>query len=63
MGGVSQVSTGKSSVDLTMTRSQNQAMFKKFNSVEEAEESEESPALGLSPLRKPVMHQLQPYKA
>ena len=33
-----------------------------YFSVLEASESEESPALALSPLRKPMMHEMVPYQ-
>lgn len=87
-GGLSQFSTGKSSVDLmamakdpprvkavnrktlkTRYNSTNVSIFKAREAhfdnqftVPEAEESDESPSLVLSPLRVPVMHRLVPYE-
>ena len=68
----SQVSTGKSSVDWDSSRHPKKeqqrpdqiALFvsQHFSSVQEAEESEESPsAVPISPLLMPVMHKFVPY--
>ena len=75
---ISQLSTNKSSVDhlavgggkgehqhrLSRPESLNpvSVRYSNYFSVQEAEESEESPSLALSPLVRPVMHELVPYK-
>lgn len=73
MGDASQISTGKSSVDLTALAFKkktvplssgrpNSLKSTHYFSVKEAEESEESPTVvAPTPLRKPVIHKLVPY--